>query len=79
MRVPDEGYCRYASCALNSISTLCLLSCSSSFIDHILCNTNEKHCQSGVIEIGISDHFKNLLYIQAKTIKNTQTNRAWFV
>ena len=32
-------------------------SSSSSLIDHILCNTSEKICQSGVIEVGISDHF----------------------
>ena len=32
-------------------------SSSSSIIDHILCNTKEKISQSGVIPVGISDHF----------------------
>ena len=32
-------------------------SSSSSLIDHIVCNTSEKICQSGVIDVGISDHF----------------------
>ena len=75
MRVPDEGDCRNVSCALNSISTLWLLSCSSSFIDHILCNTNKKHYHSGVIEIGISDHFKTCCTFkqkQSKTHRQTE-------
>ena len=29
---------------------------SSSILDHIICNTQEKICQSGTIPVGISDH-----------------------
>ena len=43
---------------LTTKPTLISLS-SSSLIDHILCNTSENISQSGVIEVGISDHFKS--------------------
>jgi hypothetical protein len=30
---------------------------TASVINHILCNNTEKICQSGVLNIGLSDHF----------------------
>ena len=42
-------------------------SSSSSIIDHILCNTKEKISQSGVITVGISDHF--ITYCTRKATK----------
>jgi hypothetical protein len=74
MSVPNYGYSRHASCALNSISMLFLLSYSSSLIYHILFNTSEQIDQSNVIEVGISDHFINVC--MKKQLKNTQANRA---
>ncbi|KAK3085363.1 hypothetical protein FSP39_002164 [Pinctada imbricata] len=43
-------------------------SSSCSIIDHILCNNKEKICQSGVISIGLSDHF--LTYCTRKSVKS---------
>lgn len=40
---------------------------SSSLIDHILCNNEDKVSQSGVIKVGISDHF--LTFCTRKTTK----------
>ena len=57
MNVPDEGFPKNATCALNSTSTLFSLAYCGSLTDHILCKTSEKISQSGVIEVGISDHF----------------------
>ena len=42
-------------------------STTSTLLDHILCNNTEKVCQSGVISIGISDHF--LTYCTRKVTK----------
>ena len=36
---------------------------TSSVIDHILCNNPEKNCQSGVLNMGISDHFIGLEFL----------------
>ena len=38
-----------------------------SVIDHILCNNTEKICQSGVLNIGLSDHF--IVYCTRKLSK----------
>lgn len=40
---------------------------SKSTIDHILCNSLNKVCQSGVIPIGLSDHF--ITFCSRKTVK----------
>ena len=69
MSVPDEGYSKNATCALNSTSTLFSLAYCGSLIDHILCNTSEKISKSGVIEVRIGDHFISFLYIKVKTTK----------
>ena len=42
-------------------------STSKSIIDHILCNVSEKVCQSGVISLGLSDHY--LTFCTRKTTK----------
>jgi hypothetical protein len=42
---------------------------TSSVIDHILCNNPEKHCQSGVLNMGISDHF--IVYCTRKLSKSS--------
>jgi hypothetical protein len=56
MSVPYEGNSKNATCALKSTSTLFSLAYCGSLIDHMLCNTSEKICKSGVIEVGNSDH-----------------------
>ena len=43
--------------------------CTSSVIDHILCNNPEKNCQSGVLNMGISDHF--IVYCTRKLSKSS--------
>ena len=40
---------------------------SSNVLDHILCNSTEKISQSGVIPVGISDHF--IIYCTRKIVK----------
>ncbi len=40
---------------------------SSTLLDHILCNNQEKVCQSGVISVGISDHY--MTYVSRKVVK----------
>ena len=40
---------------------------SSTILDHILCNNSEKICQSGVITVGISDHY--MTYVSRKVVK----------
>ena len=40
---------------------------SSSLLDHVLCNTESKISQSGVIQMGLSDH--SLIYCSRKVIK----------
>ena len=40
---------------------------SSTIIDHVLCNTRQKISQSGVIPVGVSDHY--LTFCTRKTIK----------
>jgi hypothetical protein len=42
---------------------------TSSVIDHILCNNPEKNCQSGVLNMGISDHF--IVYCTRKLPKSS--------
>ena len=42
---------------------------SKSVIDHILCNVGEKVCQSGVISLGLSDHY--LTFCTRKSTKCT--------
>ena len=41
---------------------------TSCVIDHILCNNPEKFCQSGVLNMGISDHF--IVYCTRKLSKS---------
>jgi hypothetical protein len=40
---------------------------SSTILDHILCNKNERICQSGTIDIGISDH--SAIYCTRKVVR----------
>ena len=42
---------------------------TSTLIDHILVNSNEKISQYGVIDIGISDH--QMIYCTRKLVRNT--------
>ena len=44
-----------------------ITSTSSSAIDHIICNNSNKICQSGTINIGLSDHF--LIFCTRKVVK----------
>ncbi len=41
---------------------------SSTLLDHILTNSSDKVSQSGVLDLGLSDH--QLIYCTRKTIKN---------
>ena len=41
---------------------------SSTLIDHIVCNNKSKICQSGILSIGLSDHFA--IYCTRKVLKS---------
>jgi hypothetical protein len=42
---------------------------SSTILDHILCNNQEKVCQSGTINVGFSDH--SIIYCTRKIVRGT--------